>query len=700
MKKRYLSFLLCIILSLTTIQVSALSTSQEISDRLSQISKTSGYTVGSFWNSGACWKFANAVSRTLFGVAIPTSPTGQYYLTNASYNKDWDTIGTCRGGSGANQNILNLLKRARPGDLLQYRSSTTSAQHTAIVYAVSDNGMSIYDHTSGVQIRTSTWSKIFDERGLNGVGSFETGVENSGLSLYRCNKNVKSGDNPPPPKNDITITVISADVKTTGADTITETSAVLRGSFTTTGKRATECGMYLGTSPSKDALTKLGSDSVNTYGTSMFYSTSKYGKTLTPGTTYYYQAYATVNGEEKRGSIESFTTKGTAPIAPPVAPTLSVSLSSNALTLEYGTRSTLTASTTPAALPVTWKSTDESVVTVTNGMVAAVDSGTAYVIAEVFGNNDQTASAKCRVTVKEAPKSETGASGTIIYPVTVKVTTKGADNITETSATVRGNVSVNGGKATECGMYFGTSAGDLTFLGSDSINSSNMPFYYNTSKYGRTLSPDTTYYYRAYAVVNGETYWGETASFTTTKTTPTASVTVTTKGADNVTQTSATVRGNVSVNGGKATECGMYFGTSASNLTFLGSDSINSSNMPFYYGTSKYGRTLTPGTTYYYRAYAVVNGETYWGETASFTTATSAPASTGNTRTAVVVNTNGQYLAINDRPAASPRNSTQIGRIPPAGTVTVYPDKTSGNWYYVQYNGVSGYAYSKYLSLR
>ncbi len=486
---------------------------------------------------------------------------------------------------------------------------------------------------------------------------------------------------------------------TGNADTVTETSAILRGSFTTTIVRATECGMYLGTD--KDNLTKLGSDSVNTYGTSMFYSTSKYGKTLTPGTTYYYQAYATVNGEEKRGSVESFTTKGT---TPPIAPTLSVSLSSNALTLEYGTCNMLTASTTPAALPVTWKSTDESVVTVANGVVTAVDSGTAYVIAEVFGNNDQTASAKCRVTVKEAPKSETATSdnGTIIDPVPVKVTvtTKGADNITETSATVRGNVSVDGGKATECGMYFGTSAGDLTFLGSDSINSSNMPFYYSTSKYGRTLSPDTTYYYRAYAVVNGETHWGETASFTTTKITPTASVTVTTRGADNVTQTSATVRGNVSVSGGKATECGMYFGTSASNLTFLGSDSINSSNMPFYYGTSKYGRTLAPGTTYYYRAYAVVNGETYWGETASFTTAASAPASTGNTRTAVVVNTNGQYLAINDRPAASPRNSTQIGRIPPAGTVTVYPDKTSGNWYYVQYNGVSGYAYSKYLSLR
>ena len=27
---------------------------------------------------------------------------------------------------------------------------------------------------------------------------------------------------------------------------------------------------------------------------------------------------------------------------------------------------------------------------------------------------------------------------------------------------------------------------------------------------------------------------------------------------------------------------------------------------------------------------------------------------------------------------------------------TVYPDKTSGNWYWVSYNGVSGYSYKDF----
>lgn len=66
-----------------------------------------------------------------------------------------------------------------------------------------------------------------------------------------------------------------------------------------------------------------------------------------------------------------------------------------------------------------------------------------------------------------------------------------------------------------------------------------------------------------------------------------------------------------------------------------------------------------------------------------------------NTRTGVVHGTNGA-LAINSVPAAG----NQIGRIPEGQTCTVYPDKTSGNWYWVSYGGVSGYSYSRYITLQ
>ena len=550
-----------------------------------------------------------------------------------------------------------------------------------VIIKHSDGSFESYAHMSTVDVKEGQYINQGQRLGTSGSSGFSGGPH--------LHIEIRSGDpfqgkilNPEtlfnggkslPPTNGQGVVVVTTRV----ADAVTDTSAILRGSFTTDGDRVTECGMLLGTSEGN--MTKLGSDKVNTRGTSMFYSTAKYGRTLEPGTTYYYQAYATVNNTTYTGETKSFITSGTRPES------LSISLNRDNLTLAYNTCDKLIATTNPAGISVTWKSSDASVVTVTDGVVATVGAGTAYITAEV-SHGGKTVSAICYVTVKEEDKPE------------VRVTTKGADGITTTSAVVRGNVSVSNGTATECGMYFGNSASDLSFLGSDAINSSNMPFYYSTSKYGWTLMSGTTYYYRAYAIVNGVTYWGETESFTTAEDVPTASVTVTTKGADNITQTSAIVRGSVSVSNGTATECGMYFGNSASDLSFLGSDAINSSNMPFYYSTSKYGWTLMSGTTYYYRAYAIVNGVTYWGEIKSFTTEASTPVS--NTRTAVVVNTNGSYLAINDRAAASPKYSNQIGRIPPAGVVTVYPDKASGNWYYVEYNGVSGYAYSKYLSLQ
>lgn len=215
----------------------------------------------------------------------------------------------------------------------------------------------------------------------------------------------------------------------------------------------------------------------------------------------------------------------------------------------------------------------------------------------------------------ETVMGEVNSFTTIPDPVNVTVITKGADTITETGAILRGDFSVIDGKASECGMYLGTSPDALSKLGSDAIDSAGVPSYYSTAKCGRTLTPGTTYYYRAYVVVNGQVYRGEVESFTTT-----SSVTVTTKGVDHITATSAIVRGEVTSSKQKASECGMYFGTDPSNLTKLGSDKINANNMPFYYGTAKYGRPLTAGTTYYYQAYAIVGGITYWGEVKSFTT--------------------------------------------------------------------------------
>ncbi len=98
-----------------------------------------------------------------------------------------------------------------------------------------------------------------------------------------------------------------------------------------------------------------------------------------------------------------------------------------------------------------------------------------------------------------------------------------------------------------------------------------------------------------------------------------------------------------------------------------------------YWTCANCGATFTDGTTTYVSSCVSCNPEA------------------GKPFYAWVQGTNGA-LAINDAPASSPNYSNQLGRIPEGCMCTVYPDKASGNWWWVEYNGVSGYAYSKYLT--
>lgn len=77
----------------------------------------------------------------------------------------------------------------------------------------------------------------------------------------------------------------------------------------------------------------------------------------------------------------------------------SVTVSQTAITLEVGSTYTLTASVLPAEMDtgVSWKSSDQSVVTVTKGKITALKAGTADVTA--MANADTSKTAVCKVTV-------------------------------------------------------------------------------------------------------------------------------------------------------------------------------------------------------------------------------------------------------------------------------------------------------------
>lgn len=104
--------------------------------------------------------------------------------------------------------------------------------------------------------------------------------------------------------------------------------------------------------------------------------------------------------------------------------------------------------------------------------------------------------------------------------------------------------------------------------------------------------------------------------------------TITNQDYENLTETSVTIKAALDKTTTNMSECGVYIGTSTENMTQI-RESVNVGTQVRYmsYGTQKWYGTLTPGTTYYYRFYAIIGGTTYWGDYGNFTTAGSPPDS-------------------------------------------------------------------------
>lgn len=454
--------------------------------------------------------------------------------------------------------------------------------------------------SSGNYASVSRSSGIYAYTGVyKGGGGWEAAFDTA--YLYSVNASGSGSFTAPPEPTVGSGTSISTSLVTTGADTITETSAILRGSVSSTGAKMTRCGMRLG--ESAQSMTVLGYDDISTNRTTCFYSTEKYGRPLKPGTTYYYQVYAVVNGKEYTGNVKSFTT---VPDTTP-KPSVSISLSQDSLTMPENTSKTLSAVTTPGGLAVSWRSSDPTVAAVDNGSITARKAGTTTITASV-SSNGQIAFALCQVTVTASQTACTShVKGSYLWYAEV-------------------HPHYDHYLCAVCGEKFR----DTT--------TNNMP---SCKICNPDPQPCTTH-------VKGEYLWyeeahphyncylcavcGERFRDTTTSNMPsceicnpkTAAVTVTTQPASNITSTSARLNGSISVlNVGRATitESGMYLGTSASVQTLLykntGSSTVTASWA--FADTSDY-ITLKPNTTYYYYYYVVVDGKTVNGSLVSFRT--------------------------------------------------------------------------------
>jgi hypothetical protein len=191
-------------------------------------------------------------------------------------------------------------------------------------------------------------------------------------------------------------------------------------------------------------------------------------------------------------------------------------------------------------------------------------------------------------------------------------TTQAASSVDSTSATANGTVTDDGVPTnSNKGIYWGTASGNLP--NQLAVGSGGEGAFTRSMT---SLSPGTTYYYKAYTY-NGQYSYGSEVNFTTSAVAPT----VTTQNCSSVMPTTATGNGNITATGGASvTRRGFCYkaGTSGDPTT---SDSTVYDDGTFGTGAYTKGITgLTGATGYRVRAYAVNSVGTSYGTTVQLTT--------------------------------------------------------------------------------
>ena len=264
------------------------------------------------------------------------------------------------------------------------------------------------------------------------------------------------------------------------------------------------------------------------------------------------------------------------------------------------------------------------------------------------------------------------------------VTTSGITEITATSAKGGGEVTDQGASnVTERGICWGTSH-NPTISGTHASNGTGAGSYTVSMT---DLTPNATYYVRAYATNAQGTAYGAEVSFTALEGLPV----VLTLDMTDITSTTAKGHAKVTDQGGSAvTERGVCWSTSPSPTT--SGSHANSGT-----GTGEYAVSisdLTPGTRYYVRAYATNSQGTTYGEQKDFTTAAILPTVvtgdiSGTTAHGEVTNAGGAIVTERGICWGTSHNPTTAGTHGSSGTgmgtfSVELTDLAPGTTYYVR----------------
>ena len=410
----------------------------------------------------------------------------------------------------------------------------------------------------------------------------------------------------------------------------------------------------------------------------------------------------TITATMSYGNGEYYTyCKVTVTATPKVEPTISLNRSN--YSLDVGAAGQLTATTTPAGQTVTWSSSNPSVAYVDNGGVNARKSGTTTVTATMtYGG--KTYSASCVVEVR--------GTASVSFDVN-----NSRQSIGTTNATLANRGTVSGtpvANVSRIGIYLYDASGRQLATKSEPVSFSGRYNYFDgwynvNNSLGVTLSPGTTYQYKFYCVIGSQTYEGQMFSFTTGGETPTPTPAPSTSNPvappvdvkfevnssrQSISTTNATLANRMTVSGTSVTNVGRFgiylYDASGNQLATKSETSSFSGNYNYfdawYNVNSSLGVTLNQNTTYQYRFYCEIGGQTYTGPMYSFTTekaAASAPTTPASTSPAIsvsfTVNNNRQSIGRTDATLAN-RGTVSGTSVANVSVIGIFLYDASGNY--------------------
>jgi uncharacterized protein (TIGR02145 family) len=323
---------------------------------------------------------------------------------------------------------------------------------------------------------------------------------------------------------------------------------------------------------------------------------------LTPATIYYFRAYATNSIGTAYGNqvmATSTATLSTLTTAVVSAITSSTATSGGNIASDGGAAITArgicwSASSNPTIQNS--KTTDGTGTGSFTSSITGLTPGATYYV-KAYATN----------SIGTAYGNEFTITATAISPVLI---TGSISNITATTAMSGGNITTDGGSpVTARGVCWSASSNPTTANSKTNDGAGTGSFTSSIT----SLTPGATYYVRAYATNSIGTAYGNEFTITATAILPV----LTTGSISNITATTAVSGGNITTDGGSpVTVRGVCWSTS-SNPTILNSKTNDGA------GTGSFTSSitsLTPGATYYVKAYATNNLGTGYGNQVSFST--------------------------------------------------------------------------------